>query len=382
MKILIVSPCFIPDANVGKQRMASLVRSLATKHEVTVMQDAVSSYKSVTNEPSISEVQIVEVNVKDSFINNVFEYCRTMKLHLKTHNYDAILISIGPFYTLPLVGTIKHNSKIPVILDYRDLWTNTFRKNENKNLIKRLIKVLLFEKPALKKVDAITVCAEGEISVLLKQYPFLELIPNKCIFNGYDDAQLEGIDVSKKHNNSNELTIGIYGKFEVYIGEENLEWFTNEISNFSSVIGKKIRIIHFGGEELLLRESFEKTNIIYDWRGFVEYKCGMRILAQESDIFMAANDVMIGYGTKIFDYIFLNRPIIMYALNGSDLYRKVNTFENGCTFEDKESLKSGLNKIMKYDYTYLDNNIIATEYSRSRQNRIFEKFICEIIEKR
>lgn len=378
MNILVVSPSFIPDANVGKLRMSSLVSNLKDRHDITVIQNEISSYASITDEPPIEEVHIEQVAVSQSFWQDAKRYKTKIKECLQENNFDVVLISVGPFYTLPLAAFIKKLSNIPVVIDYRDLWTKTFRANEKNNFIKQSMKTFLIEKPALKKADAITVCAQGEIEVLVNQYPFLKNKKKTCIFNGFDDVKLEGIS-TEKEGGSREMVIGIYGKFESYIGLHNIDWLIESLKEFNSSIKETLRIIHYGGEEKIFAKKLRDAAIKYDWRGFVDYKLGMEALAKEADLFMAANDVMIGYGTKLFDYIYLNRPIVMYALEGSDLHRTVNGFENGFTFSKKEELDKALNTLYQKEADYLDKDINASEYSRSKQNKCFEEFLSSII---
>lgn len=380
MNILIVSPSFIPDANVGKMRMSSLARWLNENNSVTVIQNTVESYKSITQEEPIEGVNIRYVNVTSSFIQNSRLYKEAMKACVEAEAYDVMIISVGPYFTLPLVAYAKKISAMRVIIDYRDLWTKTYRTNEREDYLKQFIKKAFFERPALRKVDALMVCAEGEIDVLTQQYPFLNAKPKKCIFNGYDDKSLGGFEAYSRVDKKG-CTIGIYGKFESYIGLNNLDWFIAVLKKIALKKASNIRIIHYGAEELVFWKKLEEAKIEYQWRGFVKYEQGIKGLAEEADILAAANDVMIGYGTKLFDYIFLNKPVIMYAVKHSDLDRVVNRFRYGFTFSDAKELEWALDVIYDDKANVLDMDIDPLQYSRSKQNKEAEKFVKYVVEK-
>lgn len=378
MNLLIVSPSFIPDASVGRLRMVSLVKALKNDYHITVMQNKISSYKKVTEEAPLESVEIIQVNVSENFRENMKAYKNTLKSHLKDSDYDVVIISVGPYYTLPLSATIKKYSQAKLILDYRDLWSVSFRGNEKTSRIKSFIKSFLIEKPALKVADVVTCCDEQSLNALKKQYQFLNHILCRTVLNGYDDQDLIGLKLSKRKISNGNLTIAIYGKFEVYIGIDNLKWFAKSLSEIEKENSKKIRILHFGREEIALREALEQESICYEWGGYVKYREGMEQLNLRADILLAANDVYYGYGTKVFDYIFLNKPVLMYAVPGSTLYQFVNEFENGYAFSNAEELMGALQSLDKDPKGYLDNCIDTKKFSRSRQNVVFQNIISSM----
>lgn len=381
MNLLVVSPSFIPDAGVGRLRMVSLVKSLKESCNITVIQNSLASYEAVTDEDPLEGVKNIEVDVSGSFRENVNKYKEMVRMQLQTFEYDVAIISVGPYYTLPLAVLIKKISRTKVIVDYRDLWSVSFRENEKNSCIKSMIKSIFIEKPSLRAADAITCCDEESLKALRSQYRFLDQIPCRAVLNGYDDEELKSVTLVKKNDPEGLLTIAIYGKFEVYIGVENLEWFAKSLARAEKIISKKIEILHFGREENLLRESLTKQGILYEWGGYVKYQEGIEHLNRRADILLAANDVYYGYGTKIFDYIFLNKPVIMYAVPGSTLYRFVNEFENGYAFSSALELEIAFRNISEKNQWCLDYNIMPEQFSRSQQNKVFHKVIFSMKEK-
>lgn len=379
--ILIVSPAFIPTATVGKARMVSLVKYLKanTDWDITVLQSNIDSYEQVTDDEPIEGVRIVEAKTVAGFKENAASFAAAFEAYVAESGikFDAALISIGPYYTLPLVKTLKKHG-ITTIIDYRDLWTKTYRRNENESSLKLWVKSFFYEKPALKAADGVIVCVEGQKPVLESQYPFLKKKPVLCVMNGYDDAALSEVSSAPKVAADEELAIGVFGKLEVYVGAQNMPWLAEKLGEFSKKTGKKVRMIHLGRPEDQARELLEANGVNYDSRGFIKYIDGMKVLAEEADVFLAANDVMIGYGTKLFDYIYLNRPVLMCCPENSDLDRMVGGFENGYPFHTAEGLEDALNKMEQSGAKVLDEAVNPTDYARSGQNKKFVEAILAI----
>lgn len=379
--ILIVSPAFIPTATVGKARMVSLTKYLkaSTDWDITVLQSNIDSYEQITDDEPIEGITVIEAKTVASFKENAASFVETFESYAaeRGKKFDAALISIGPYYTLPLVKALKKHG-ITTIIDYRDLWTRTYRSNENESSLKLWVKSFFYEKPALKAADGVIVCVEGQKPVLESQYPLLRKKPVLCVMNGYDDAALAEVSSAPKESSEDEIAIGVFGKLEVYVGEQNMPWLAEMLGALSSKSGKAVRLIHLGRPEEKTRQLLEENGVIYDSRGFIKYIDGMKVLSEEADIFLAANDVMIGYGTKLFDYIYLNRPVLMCCPEGSDLDRMVGSFDNGYSFHSAEGLEKALDELWQSKADTLDASVDPADYARSVQNRKFVEAITHI----
>lgn len=380
MNILIISPGFVPMAGVGKMRMVSLAKYLRERHNVTVIHNRISSYADITDEKPIKNVRTIEADVKGKFISDFRAYKSALKKELALKKYDIILITVGPYFTLWLIKFIKRMTNISVIVDYRDLWRNSYRANEHVNELKSALKIYAVEKPSLKCVSGYTSCDEKSVAVLKEQYAFLSHVPSESILNGYDDAELNYVSVNNDVEYKNNSTvIGIYGKFAYYIGQDNLQWFVEELNKLIIHKNEEIKIIHYGNREEYFERVLKDTGIHYEWRGFVEYKVGMNALANEANVLMAANDVKIGYGTKIFDYIYLNKPVIMFAVEGSVSKEFVSSFENGYAFTNREELAEALEIIISNRPKQLTLKVDTKQYGRVVQNKKFEEFIESLV---
>ena len=103
--------------------MSSLASFLQKDSEinVTILKNSDESYgkktvKSFTNR----NFTTINCYTGKGFLKNVNIYKFNIEKLLSENCYDCIIVSIGPFYTLPLIKLIKRKYKIPVILDIRD----------------------------------------------------------------------------------------------------------------------------------------------------------------------------------------------------------------------------------------------------------------------
>lgn len=379
MKIMVVTPGYIPLASVGKMRMLSLIKHLKNKHNVTVVHDSVKSYNNITTEKPIEGVEEYEVNVKpENFLFNVHSYKKFIKVLMRKSNYDVVILSVGPFYILPLVKEIKAISDIKVILDYRDLWSVSYRENEKLNKLKSWIKSVFFEKNALVNADAITCYSDSGIKMLTEQYPFLANKKTRGIMNGYDEKELVGL--SNRYSPDSECNICkiyIFGKFSVYFSEKNWVWFADVILRKEAETGVKIEIHHIGNEESNLHAFLKMRGIHYECLGYFPYREGMEHLLNDADVLLGAADVMYGVGTKVFDYIFLKRPILMYAPEGSELKHFVSDLNLGFSFSSENEFDKALGEILINTIPMTEHN--TEKYSRYNQNLQFETLINELI---
>ena len=79
-----------------------------------------------------------------------------------------------------------------------------------------------------------------------------------------------------------------------------------------------------------------------------------------------------GLGTKIFDYIYLNRPVISASPREIYLSQFMQRFENGFVCNSADEIYTAICKIISEDKAALDKNMHPETYSRRIQNQRFE----------
>lgn len=387
-KILIISPFFIPFAGVGTARVESLVQYLLDKHnyEITILQNSIISYgKNVLADKKIAkEIKSIEVDDNHNFIRNASNYKSVINKLDLNKDFDVTIITVGPFYTLPLVSYIKKkNHHMPIILDMRDLWAHEPIINYDykfKDKIKNFIKDYFYERKAIKKADKLVMMGNDELEYLRKFYS--SEIGNKgvVIRNGFDSYSINFDEINKQnllvHKNH---TIGVFGKFSTYFSDKQLEELGACLSCCNNI--KDFEFVQIGSKELELSQTLKKYNVKYENTGYMEYDKGLSYIKNNVSVCLISTDLNIGFGTKVFDYILCNKPIIFIGNKKSSLAGLLKDFKNAFICEKINELPQIVKYIFENNIFNLDDNIDVSAYSRDAQNVRFEEIIDKLINK-
>ena len=125
--------------------------------------------------------------------------------------------------------------------------------------------------------------------------------------------------------------------------------------------------------EVNKEERLEKilcdNEVPYECKGYVEYAKGIQFLRSNSDILLLSSDLEgVGLGTKVYDYIFCNKPIIFVGSETTALASFVSSFTNGFVCTNKTETFGALEKIISEKIDALDDNIDVYSFSRGKQN--------------
>lgn len=385
MKILIVSPYFPPDLSVATVRISSLTRYLIEKGAIVTVLTNETVYKKAMDpedEFIMENVNIINVesrnnNRKFFEVKKVYEtYIRKM---LNESKFDLVLITAGPFYTLSLSKIIKKEFLTPVILDFRDLWILDIRELKEfirpNNILKKLI-FLPIEMNAIKYADKVITVTDGWANILRKQYPFYkEKI--KVIYNGFDSDKFKSLLNSnqKKNNDNNVIRIMNFGKLSYY-SQKYAHIFFEAVEDLI-IEGKKIEVVQIGELEkttVNILNNLKNANEHFSNTGFKSYKEGISILST-GDVYIIIDIRKNALGTKVYDYILLNKPIIYIGRKNTDLSNFIGSIQNSFICSTKEEVKKALKMIEKNNLITLTEDNVSSRYSRTVQN---EKFLNEI----
>lgn len=312
-----------------------------------------------------------------------YELYKAADNFFKKNRVNVIIATGEPFVLFKYASKLSKKFNIPWVADYRDPWSqNTSRR---KGLFFRYFTPIL-EKKYLKNVSFISTVSEFfsfKIKELVKNKPFV-IIPN-----GYDENIFTSY--TKTIQNNDTLTISLAGIIYEY---HPYKLFLNVISDYLEINSNRKVRIHFYG----ISNKKEIYSII-EQRG--NLKDSIKIfpkipnnqLVQElskSNILLLFNDYSI-MGTKIYDYLALNRKIILCFENDeeanllkkrcfnykpikglseslqADLIRKTNS---GIIVKDREHLHKVLDDLCHEfeEKGYIENHTVGAEmYSRKVQ---------------
>lgn len=378
-KVLILSPSFAPATVVGAARMTSLSDFLASKnYEVTVVsiKSKISDTDSKRRIPDHIRLIAVDGGNRPSYIlkNSIDELMRKEK-------YDVCIASMGPFFTQKFIGIVCKKHSVPLILDYRDAWLFYKPYYRNKNITvkcKMAVSDFLMLGHELKNVSyasKIISVTDAMTRILANRY---KRYSNKMItiYNGHEDIN-DYIDCERR-SGKEEYVIGCIGKF-LYYNKPMAFGMLQAIDNLRRR-GYKVSIVHAGEEyddaSELVRENGVDADC-YKYLGKKNYDDSMELL-RNVDAALIVYAFPEGLGTKVFDYIGMNKPIIYAGVKPSELSEFISQFDNVVIGDTRGELEDGVKRFVKEGITCLLSER-TEKYSRNEQNRKYEKVIRDML---
>lgn len=385
----------MPIQTVGAVRMNSLSLYLNsnTNHNIYVICNNPRYYEDTSDEKVPCGIKTFYVDIDDKQRKSFFSNCNKYKVKLQElYNQieiDLVIISVGPFYTLPLTKYIKSISKCKIVLDYRDLWikedvyAGIYGLRKILLMVKNLAKTILFEKGAIERADKFVTVSMHSTAYMKKKYKKSENF-FVTIYNGYDDSLLSNIVNSNDNYKSvelssqDELKMCVFGKFGVY----SPEMIPVLIDALKQVYPEKCKkILHIGKEECEVTRIFHECkneNFCYESTGYKEYQEGIKLLEKNDISLIIQRESNVGRGTKVFDYIFVNNPIICILYPGdsdSEIRLFLGQFENAFVCNTKDEIICAINKIVSENIRTLSSESNIISFGRRIQNETYSRLI-------
>lgn len=372
MNILILSLAYAPYSGVGAARMTSLSKYLLDiGYSVTVICYDSTVFGDREQKRRIPEgVERICVEKLPEKKENRKNIQRTVERVIREKDFQICISSVGPYDTMFFIDKIWRKWKVPYVIDYRDPWL--FEKTTIKPVGLLKYKLLIhdylckpIEKRVIKYASKIISVTEQCQKDLIERY---HVNHDKCkvIFNGYED-----VPVSTAVEKKDEFLIGVAGKFSEY-NADAAEKFLNACNQLKTAF--QIKVLHIGKREDLLAEKYPE---IYYNVGEMNHKDTMEELTKTNALLVSYAHVS-GLGTKVFDYIALNKPIIYVGVVPSELARFIDQFEYSYICTDLEQMQQAVKKIVQSKTFWLTKRD-TWKYSRQYQNEQYGMLINEII---
>ncbi len=389
MNILVVAPYFPPDDTVATLRIMSLCKYLRTNnHSIIVL-----TRKKEKRIPScycdksyfVDENSIMSKTNFSCFMKKRSAYCNRFLSVIKKEKVDIVLITGGPFYTFKITKKAR-NLKIPCILDFRDPWVWDYREDafSPKRIIARMI-FYAMEREAINSATAVVTVTPGWVQKYQKHYK------NKkndifLIENGYDDERLKSIIwPTECIEDTTRTTIGVFGKL-FYYSDYYSNIFLSAINDYQHNNSKSnLQVIQIGDLEESTERLLRKNNIQSDFiksTGFMNYEDGIVELSK-AQAFLIIDSRIDALGTKLYDYLYLGKPILFVGPSNSAFASILKKYPKGFVCSDKNSVVRALSIIVdeKRDNTLLNLNHMNNNYSRSHKNKIWEELLTRYSKK-
>lgn len=384
MKILIVSPFFPPLATVAIVRVSSLAYEFLSRgHEITVIRN---SYDESVEKLPNSDNKLLNLETYTVEVDGIryFEaskrYKQIFRKVMNKEKYDLVFITAGPYYTIPLCKIAKEEYNTKCVIDYRDLWVFDIRRKLDfirpLNLAKKTV-YFQIERQNIKYADLVVTVTENWKRILEKVYRSNNI---EVISNGYDDKQLNRIDQEKDYPYKDYFVITAFGKLSYYSVEYGVKFF-----RAMKILSEKypnLLVLHVGlpekeTEEAIKLSGFDKNKYINT--GFINYSDGIRLL-MNSDVNVIIDIRKGAMGTKFYDYVYVNRPLVYLGKKNTQLDNLVRSFENGFSCYQENDVVDAISKIKENGIELLTKVENVQKYARSKQNKRYLELINRLLQ--
>jgi glycosyltransferase involved in cell wall biosynthesis len=320
-----------------------------------------------------------------SFLSDVFfipdnkiswkrRVCKTIDELLKNKKFD-IIFATSPPYTDFLIGKEIHKKyKIPLVLDYRDVWHEypykTYPTPIHKYLNYRL------EKQTLHEASKVITTNRKVKELLLARYKFLNYNDIHIISQGFDPADFENNKPAPR-SPLNKMRITHAG---VFYGERTPRYFFQALSQLlkqNPLLQNKIEVLFIGNfrkEDKNLVDEYHLGGVV-SALGYLDHIKTIQYL-MSSDLFwlMMENDVQSP--GKVYEYIGARKPILANVPDGfikqtiseitgnitlqpRDVDETVKVLKQFYDKFEKGECKTGNNEIVElYDRVNLTNELV------------------------
>lgn len=244
----------------------------------------------------------------------IFQILITYFKNLRNDRFDFIIASGGPFPTFIGSYIISILLGIPLILDYRDLWT--CQRSRGLNLIGTIIRKLssFCEAAVIRRAKHIIVVTPGMRQVMMKKFR----IPNDkitVILNGHDYSLSQM--AAKKNLDAKKISFLYTGKVYLDSAVNELTAILDELRNNHPTSYNMLEI-HFAGIiEAPYRRILDDSGHDYTWLGYFDSK-SIRDMQSNAEILFSFDKDPIGIPTKIYEYLAAQRPVLIFTHENSD----------------------------------------------------------------
>ena len=368
MNLLIGSHFFAPYSKVGARRMTSFAIYLAQRgHNVYVIKANDREYgdnvvRNAGQLGGIKEIRPIGYysgSLIKSSLNRAGYYKKEISAVMDSCHIDAVVMSSEPTEYLPLFRFIKRKDpSVICVMDIRDPLGLDDHYGGNALSFKRKLYILnnvRNERKAAKFVDYISVVTEESQRYYQRRYPSLgdRIL---CIKNGFDDINVNVDEIADSHSEPHRdaVYLGVFGQYYLY-GAEYSECLVRLAKEYKD---KAVIVRQFGVHDTELEDMFRAQGLEdrYEFVRSEGYPIDIARLAS-CDICVASHHTRSSCGTKIYDYMLVNRPII--SLNpyyDSELSEQVRQFENGYACTNYEEFRSAFYDIAGKGSTVLDRD--------------------------
>lgn len=306
MNILLISYYFKPFPGVGAKRLTYWFENMP-KYDINP-----TVITAIKQEKTTNNIIYIENKKTNTLLSKFIKDLGTdWYIHLKKYfsaispaefNYEAVIISGGPFMQFRIAKFLKKKFNTKIILDYRDPYSNNPAFNDN--IIKIEIKKY-FERSFNKHADKIITVNKYCKQLLTKTDKEIYIINN-----GYDERYISKSHLPPKSKHENNLIISHAGTF--IEGRRNPTIFFDTLKQINQ---KEVNyhFYQFGADSSYFDDY--KHLPFFHYKGLIPYNTLVEELNASGVCLVITEGKRFESTTKIFDYIGLNKNILIISTN-------------------------------------------------------------------
>ena len=297
----------------------------------------------------------------------------------------GIIIATGePFILFKYAGCLSAKHNIPWIADYRDNWTGN-QGNYPQGFLQQLLNNFYRsrEKKYVSNSLLITTAAPTYAASLKNLHPGKEV---EVIYNGFDEAYFDGLDVI--HPPANKFVITYGGTIYPH---QNLEMFLDGLLDFitQNKIDKSEIEVNFYGIDLQAEAKARLLNYKKELAGYITAQ--PRIPYAELLKKMRASHLLLllsrsgadWLNAKVFDYLAVKRKTFLVENDHGILESVLKETNGGIGLNNKEEVTG----FLKSEYDDFKRGIVkdsevneqALKYSRKNQANVLSQLLFKKI---
>jgi len=299
---------------------------------------------------------------------------------IRKNNIRIIYTSAPPFFSLVLGYLLKKFFKIPLVIEYRDPWSdNPYVLGDMSELTKK--NYYKIEKKVLKTSDAIIAISEGLKDYLIESFPSIVqkdkifILPNGL---GIDSTLATGIDFPP----SSEIVFTFTGKLYGLRDLKPLIKIVSSVKDLGKLEDVSLKINIFG------RYNFEylsnliqkyKVSEYFSLNGFIpRHECLKKISESTLTLHIGENFNYPTISFKVWDYLSMRKKIVYLGREDSFTARFLKENDLGFTIPVNEH-ELGVKKFISLIDRLTSNQINLEVDPKQLSNYTWDKLTPKLI---
>lgn len=258
---------------------------------------------------------------------------------IRRHKIDCIFATGMPWSALIAARMIQLFSSVKVIVDFRDPWVNNPYISGKSRIRKRIEKFL--EKSIVNAADAVILNTEELRADFLKRYQLLDEGKFHTLINGYDEYDFSQLEIGKKTENTSAQLILAHAGF-LYGARDPKPIFQaiEFIRNRREDLADRICLQQIGDLNLSynLHRFLDQCHCSGNYReiGQISYKECLEMISYADILVIIQQATATQIPSKIYEYIFLNKPILTISQKEGALANLIRNYHIGFLFAPDE----------------------------------------------